>query len=102
MLYLLSSEQLLLSQSAAHHGDSWAAVFYVILSCTVTAGQLFLYCTYLHLSSFSCPSLPRTTVTAGTLFSPSSCLLNSTLLILLDFKDVEQWVIPNGDPKENV
>jgi hypothetical protein len=54
MMYLLSSEQLLLSESAAHHGDSWAAVF--------------LCCTYVHLSSFFCPSLPGTMVTAGQLF----------------------------------
>jgi hypothetical protein len=31
ILYLLASEQLLLSESAAHHGNSWDAVFTIVL-----------------------------------------------------------------------
>ncbi len=67
MLYLLASQQLLLSESAPHDGDSWAAVF--------------LCCTYLHLSSFSCPSLPRITVTAGQLFFMMYLLASQQLLL---------------------
>ncbi len=66
MMYLLASQQLLLSQSAAHDGDSWAAV---------------LCCTYLHLSNFSCPTLPRTTVTAGQLFFMLHLLASQQLLL---------------------
>jgi hypothetical protein len=94
MLYLLSSEQLLLSQSAAHRGDSWAAVFmlYLLASEQLLLSQsaahhgdswaaVFLCCTYLHLSSFSCPSLPRTTVTAGQLFFMLYLLASEQLLL---------------------
>ncbi len=40
MMYLLASQQLLLSQSPAHHGDSWTAVFYDVLTCISAASPV--------------------------------------------------------------